>query len=205
MLIGALAGAIALTLTAFVKFDFNPLDLRSPKTESVSTILDLEKDPQTSPNTIDVLTPNLDAAKAMAAKLSQMKEVGQAVTLADFVPDDQPAKLKLISDANMLLDPVINPFNIKAAPSDAEVVESLRATAKALRAAAKGDRSRRAREEAADAGGDARTSSPMAAWTLRETRDGRAGSGADDAAGADERLASGLTGVTADHAAGHGA
>ena len=39
---------------AFVRFDSNPLDLRSPKVESVSTLLDLMKNPLTSPNTIDV-------------------------------------------------------------------------------------------------------------------------------------------------------
>jgi hypothetical protein len=131
-----LVGAVALLLTSLIRFDFNPLDLRSAKTESVSTILDLTRDPQTSPNTIDVLAPNLDAAKAMVAKLFRMKEVGQAITLADFVPDDQPAKLKLISDANFSLDPVINPFNLKPAPSDAEIVASLRETAKALEDAA---------------------------------------------------------------------
>jgi hopanoid biosynthesis associated RND transporter like protein HpnN len=134
--VAAGVAVIALALTAFVKFDFNPLDLRSAKTESVSTILDLEKDPQTSPNTIDVLAPSLSAARTRAAQLSAIPQVGQAITLADFVPDDQPRKLALIADANMLLDPVINPFSIKLPPSDAEVVSSLQATAAALRGAA---------------------------------------------------------------------
>jgi hypothetical protein len=147
-----LAGFVALLLTSLIRFDFNPLDLRSAKTESVSTILDLTKDPQTSPNTIDVLAPDLDAAKAMAAKLSQLKEVGQAVTLADFVPDDQPAKLKLIGDADLLLDPTINPFNVKPAPGDADVVESLRDTAEALRAAARDKDAPAAKDSVALAG-----------------------------------------------------
>jgi hopanoid biosynthesis associated RND transporter like protein HpnN len=128
---GALA-AVALILVTFVKFDFNPLDLRSAKTESVSTILDLMKDPQTSPNTIDVLAPNLDAARALSRKLSDLHLVGQAITLADFVPTDQQRKLALISDANMLLDSTINPFSIRTEPSDSEVVASLNATAASL-------------------------------------------------------------------------
>ena len=129
---GALA-AVALILVTFVKFDFNPLDLRSAKTESVSTILDLMKDPQTSPNTIDVLAPNLAAARALSRKLSDLHLVGQAITLADFVPTDQQRKLALISDVNMLLDATINPFSIRPEPSDSEVVASLNATAAALR------------------------------------------------------------------------
>jgi uncharacterized protein len=137
--IAALVGLVALGLTTQIKFDFNPIDLRSAKTESVSTFLDLTKDTQTSPNTIDVLAPSLDAARAMGERLSKLKAVGQVVTLADFVPDDQPAKLKLIEDANLLLDPTINPFTVKPPPGDAEIVDSLRATAKALRDAAGGD------------------------------------------------------------------
>ncbi|MGZ5922934.1 MAG: hopanoid transporter HpnN [Rhizomicrobium sp.] len=137
MLAAGAAGAVALILVTFVKFDFNPLDLRSAKTESVSTVLDLMKDPLTSPNTIDVLAPNLNAAKALSQKLANIPYVGQAITLTDFVPGDQARKLALISDANMLLDSTINPFTIKPDPSDAEIVVSLNATAAALRDAAK--------------------------------------------------------------------
>ncbi|MEI9988741.1 MAG: MMPL family transporter [Rhizomicrobium sp.] len=144
-----LLGIAALVLTSFIKFDFNPLDLRSAKTESVSTILDLTKDPQTSPNTIDLLAPSLDAAKARARKMAELKMVAEAITLADFVPDDQPAKLKLIGDANLLLDSTINPFAVKPEPSDAEVVESLRDTASALREAAARDATPAAKDAAA--------------------------------------------------------
>jgi len=130
----------ALVLVSFVKFDFNPLDLRSAKTESVSTILDLMQDPQTSPNTIDVLAPNLSAARSLSQKLSNIRQVGQAITLADFVPSDQERKLALITDANVLLDATINPFATKPAPNDAELVASLGATSAALRdVAAKSD------------------------------------------------------------------
>jgi len=144
-----LAAIVALILTSFVKFDFNPLDLRSAKTESVSTILDLTKDPQTSPNTIDVLAPSLDAAKELARKLAALSAVDQAITVADFVPDDQPAKLKLIGDANLLLDATINPFTVKPDPTDAEVVDSLRATSAALREAAARDDTPAAKDAAA--------------------------------------------------------
>jgi len=132
----AVAGVVSLILVTFVKFDFNPLDLRSAKTESVSTVLDLMKDPLTSPNTIDVLAPNLDAAKTLSDKLANIRQVGQTITLADFVPADQTRKLALISDASLLLDATINPFSTKPAPSDAEVSESLAATAATLRDAA---------------------------------------------------------------------
>ena len=132
---GALAGLVGLACIPFLKFDFNPLDLRSPKVESVSTLFDLMKDPETSPNTIDVLSASLDEADAKAQRLSHVPGIGMALTLKSFVPDDQEAKLALISDASLLMDAAINPFDVKPAPGDAQVIASLRSTAQALRAA----------------------------------------------------------------------
>ena len=136
--IAALAGLVCAGLTLFLHFDSNPLDLRSPKVESVSTLFDLMKNPQTSPNTINVTAPSLAAADALAARLSQVSEVSQALTLSSFVPEDQDKKLALIADADNLLDSTLNPFEVKAAPSDADLVASFTATAAKLREAADG-------------------------------------------------------------------
>ncbi len=129
----AVAALAAIACTPFLRFDFDPLDLRSHKVESVSTLLDLTRDPQTSPNTIDVLAPSLGAAGALADRLSHIPEVGQVLTLKSYIPDDQQAKLAIISDTSFLLDATLNPFVVKPPPKDAETVASFRATAKALR------------------------------------------------------------------------
>ena len=78
-----------------LRFDFNPLNLRAQDAESVSTLLDLMNDPDTSPNTIEVLKSNLAQASAIAEKLRQLPEVGRVLTLQSFVPEDQDAKLAL--------------------------------------------------------------------------------------------------------------
>src|SRR3954471_14894877 len=62
------------------------------------------KDPQNTPNTIDVMAPSLEAAKPTAEKLQALPEVSRTVTLATFIPADQDEKLALIRDAAMLLD-----------------------------------------------------------------------------------------------------
>ena len=126
--IAAAAGLVCAGLTFFLHFDSNPLDLRSPKVESVSTLFDLMKNPQTSPNTINVTAPSLAAADTLAARLSQLPGVAQALTLSSFVPEDQDKKLALIADANDLLDSTLNPFDVKPAPSDAEIVASFKRT-----------------------------------------------------------------------------
>src|SRR3954468_10181177 len=117
-------------------FDANPMNLRSQRVESVATFLDLARDPQSTPNTIDILAPSLDAAKALAALIDALPEASHTVTLATFVPQDQDEKLALIRDAAMLLDSVLHPPEVKPAPSDADNVEALRNTAPALRSAA---------------------------------------------------------------------
>ena len=134
--IAAVAGVVSLGLMYFVQFDSNPLDLRSPKVESVSTLFDLMKNPITSPNTIDVPAFSLTEADALKDRIAQGSLVAQAIDLSSFVPDQQKEKLALIADANALLDATINPFEVAPPPTDAQVVAAMTATAGKLRAAA---------------------------------------------------------------------
>jgi hopanoid biosynthesis associated RND transporter like protein HpnN len=127
------AGLVALACVPEVGFDFDPLDLRSRKVESVATLLDLAKDPDTSPNTIDVLAPSVADADKLAGRLSTVPEVGRVLTLNSFIPDDQEAKLAAIHDASFLMDAALNPFVQKPPPTDAEIVSSFASTAKTLR------------------------------------------------------------------------
>ena len=134
--IAAGLGVISLGLMYFVRFDSNPLDLRSPHVESVATLFDLMKNPQTSPNTIDIPAKSLADADAIAARVARQSLVEQAITLSSFVPDQQAQKLALIADANSLLDATINPFEVMPAPTDAQDFAAMTATAAKLRAAA---------------------------------------------------------------------
>ncbi len=135
----AVAGIIAtcsLVLLPWLQFDFNPLHLRSAKVESVATLLDLTQDPNTTPNTLDVLAPSVAEAGALAQRLEQLPEVDHAITLASFVPERQEEKLALIEDAALLLDPVLNPAQVKPPPGDDDVVRALEGTARSLEQAA---------------------------------------------------------------------
>jgi hopanoid biosynthesis associated RND transporter like protein HpnN len=134
--INGLLALVCIGLIPFLRFDANPLDLKNPHSESMSTIHDLMKDPDRSPNTIDVLTPNLAEADALAAKLEKLPEVAHAVTLSSFTPSDQAPKLAAIQDADLLLDPVVNPFDVSPPPTDADNIAALRSAAAALRSTA---------------------------------------------------------------------
>lgn len=128
--------AVSIALLPWVTFDFNPLDLRDPESPAMRTLTDLTRDPDRTPNTIAVLAPNHAAAIVLAKRLAALPEVKQVVSLDSFVPGDQAPKLAAISDAELLLDITINPFDVAAAPDDGTRIAALRATATKLAQAA---------------------------------------------------------------------
>ncbi|TCZ63998.1 MMPL family transporter [Roseicella aquatilis] len=122
-------------LLPLLRFDTNPLNLRDPRTEAVSTFRVLMRNPDTTPNTIDVLAPDLPAAEALARRLAALPEVAGTVTLASFVPEGQAARLALIGDAADLLGPTLEPPEPATPPTDAEARAALGRAAAALREA----------------------------------------------------------------------
>lgn len=122
-----------LPLLYFMKFDFNPMNLRNPKAESIATFLDLRKDPNTGANAINVMTTSEEQARQVEAKLEKVPEVLRVMSLDSFVPQDQPPKLKLLAQGAKVLNPALNPDQIDAAPSDQENVEALKSSVDNLR------------------------------------------------------------------------
>jgi hopanoid biosynthesis associated RND transporter like protein HpnN len=166
LILAALAVAAGLPLFRDLKFDFNPLNLRSNTVESVATLLDLMQDPESSPNVINVLTPSVEAAAALAERLDRLPEVSSTLTLQSFVPKDQDKKLAIIADAEALLEPTLDPPEVKAPPNDAETQAALNdaadaflaedenaAIGKSLRALADADAAKRATVESTLLGG----------------------------------------------------
>ena len=134
IIVGTILVAVAgLPLLYFMKFDFNPINLRNKNAESIATFLDLRKDPNTGANAINVMTNSEADAKKIEAKLEKVPEVLRVMSLDSFVPEDQPAKLKLIAQAAKMLGPALNPDQVDAAPSDEENVEALKGTVDSLR------------------------------------------------------------------------
>ena len=120
----------------WVVFDFNPLHLRDPRAPAMRTLADLTRDPDRTPNVIDVLAPNQAAAARLTRRLEALPEVKQVVSLDSFVPTDQAPKIAAIQDASTLLDLTLNPFDVAPPASDRRVVAALRAAAAKLRTVA---------------------------------------------------------------------
>lgn len=128
----AVAVIAGLPLFNHLKFDFNPINLRNSSVESVTTFLDLAKDPTTTPNVINVLAPSLSEANDLAQRLNKLPEVSETATLQSFVPSDQEQKLADIADAAALLDPTLNVPETRPAPIDEETRKALNEAADAF-------------------------------------------------------------------------
>ena len=130
-----LAAIVACTLLPLLHFDFNPLNLKSPKVESMTTLQDLRHDPDWSLDAINVLVPSLADAVPMTRRLAELPEVSGVVSLNTFLPEHQKEKLVLIGDAVDVVGPVLDVEPAQPA-TDAELQQRLGATATALRQAA---------------------------------------------------------------------
>ena len=139
IVIGTLLVALGGTpLLRHLHFDFNPLNLRSPKVESVATLLDLMKDPNTDTSTINVLAPSLAATPPIMARLQQLPEVARVTSLESFIPEDQEEKLALIAPVAKSLLPLIDPAREKEPPTDADNVAEMERAAAAFDVTAAG-------------------------------------------------------------------
>ena len=114
----ALAG---LALLPRITFDPDPLHTKNPNTEAMRTLYDLMDSPITNPFTIDVLAPNVDAARSLVEKLGKLPLVASAISIDSFIPTDQKKKLALITDANNLLSATLSPL-APAAPVTPDLI-----------------------------------------------------------------------------------
>lgn len=101
----AVLAAGSLALLPRVHFDYNPLDLRDPHSESVETFNALLKDPDVPTLTMEIMTPDANAARAMAARMEKLPLVRRAMTIDSFIPDDQEQKLAVIQNLEFLVGP----------------------------------------------------------------------------------------------------
>ena len=134
VIVGTIAVAVlGAPLLYFLTFDFDPIHLRSPETESISTILELGDDPRAGISAVNVVAKSLDEAASVAERLQKLPEVSQTQTLLNFVPQDQEKKLALIEEFSRQLAPALERPGSSKAPTDAENVAALNGMADQLK------------------------------------------------------------------------
>ena len=117
----------AVAVSPRLRFDGDPLNTKNPNTEAMRTLRDLVSNPLTNPYTIDVLASSAQAAETVVAKLKTLPAVASVISINSFVPPDQPQKLAVIADANMILAPSLSPHG----SATAVTAQDIRMSAKA--------------------------------------------------------------------------
>jgi uncharacterized protein len=135
-----LAATLALVIAGIpllwkLEFDFDPLHLKNPGSESMTALASLATGTAVGIDNIQVLLPTLAQAQALAERLGRLPEVGSAMTAASLVPGEQPEKLRLIGAAAAALLPALDRPALPPA-GDVQRSAALRAAAQALRNAA---------------------------------------------------------------------
>jgi hypothetical protein len=121
LIVFGLLAVAAMAVSPWLVFDSDPLDTKNPNTEAMRTLRDLINNPLTNPYTIDVLTPDAQAAKALGDKIEALPTVAEVISINSFVPADQQQKLAVIADANTILAPTLAPHG-SAAPVTADQI-----------------------------------------------------------------------------------
>ncbi|MEO8467090.1 MAG: MMPL family transporter [Gammaproteobacteria bacterium] len=127
---------VSAVLLPRVTFDSNPIHLRDPRTEGVTTLLELAEAGEAPLLNLVAVAPSDEVAQSWAAQLRKQPEIRNVVTIAQLVPRDQDDKLALLGDLNLLLGPKFAMLN--AVPPDPAALDA--ALAK-LEAAAAGSAS----------------------------------------------------------------
>ncbi|HEY8219364.1 MAG TPA: MMPL family transporter [Methylobacter sp.] len=110
-IVSILLGIGACFVLTDLTFDYNPINLRDPNSESVLTIKELLKSKTDSPFALTALANNLDAADKITAQLKQQPSVHETIDLTSFVAKDQDEKLSTIEDLNLMLGGQLKNFD----------------------------------------------------------------------------------------------
>ncbi len=137
--LAVIAAIAAATLLPGARFDHNPIHLQNQDSESVRTYLDLLAQSSRSPLSAVALSSGPDEARRTAAGLEALPEVDSVLTIENFVPGDQEAKLAVIADLALALGTDLEPQADTPAPDAAIQVAALADLASSLRSYLAGD------------------------------------------------------------------
>jgi len=125
---------IAFAGIARLHFDFDPLHLKDPKSEGMSTLHDLMADPMNTPYTLDALAASPAEARAKEDRIGKLPEVRMTVSALDLVPEHQDEKLDILQTLGFLLGPALSCGGTKAAPTPAEIETARQDAARSIEA-----------------------------------------------------------------------
>ncbi|MCY3795468.1 MAG: MMPL family transporter, partial [Gammaproteobacteria bacterium] len=113
---------MALAVASQSRFDYSVLALKDPATDSMRTLRRLQRDGEATDYALLLLGKDAQALERIAA----LPEVDSIITLADFVPDNQPDKLYVLEDLQWMLASALAPLRQLDPPTERELQASVR-------------------------------------------------------------------------------
>jgi len=98
----------AVVVLPSIRFDSNPIRIRDPSASSVQVFNDILRNGDAYPWNLNVVAEDLEAARETAARLEELPEVRLALTLSDFIPDNQGEKLDILDQAALMMLPSLS-------------------------------------------------------------------------------------------------
>ena len=117
-----------------IEFEFDPIKLRDPSTESVSTLIDIIESSDRHPSSIIVLGSDNESTREAVDRIKDLETVDEVVSIHNFVPDDQEEKLYLIEDLDLIMGPSFLDSEQVPPPTYYEQIEQIRDFLKKLEA-----------------------------------------------------------------------
>jgi hopanoid biosynthesis associated RND transporter like protein HpnN len=102
---------LSVFLLSKIVFDSNPINLRDPNSESVSTIKELLTSQNNSPFSLTTLAPGLKSATQLAHRLKQLPSVHNTIFLKSLVAENQDEKIEIIEELDLILGDQLNNFD----------------------------------------------------------------------------------------------
>lgn len=102
---------LSIFLLSKIVFDSNPINLRDPNSESVSTIKELLTSQNNSPFSLTTLAPDLKSATQLAHRLKQLPSVHNTIFLKSLVAENQDEKIEIIEELDLILGDQLNNFD----------------------------------------------------------------------------------------------
>jgi hopanoid biosynthesis associated RND transporter like protein HpnN len=109
--VSLLLGLASCFVLTKLTFDSNPINMRDPNSESVSTIRELLASKTESPFALTGLAGSLEEANQKAEKFKKLSSVHEVITLSSFVAENQEDKLYTLEDLNLILGGQLKNFN----------------------------------------------------------------------------------------------
>ncbi|MGF1671359.1 MAG: MMPL family transporter [Balneolaceae bacterium] len=94
--IGISTAILSLFLITRIEFDYDPINLRDAKSESVSTLMDLIEADRLSPWNVEILVQDSVSVRHYTDQIKEIESSGRVLNLYSFIPDNQDEKMPVI-------------------------------------------------------------------------------------------------------------